>query len=455
MLPKFLSRTLQAAALFASLASFAAWADAPQSSDTTTVRLTLDEALTRFRARSYDLLLADAAVASARGDEIVATALPNPQFQTSYAHIYNYNASPVGFQQQVLGTCVTCAVDGFLVQLSDSNAIENTLSGKRTLRKRIAELALETARMSRLDAQRNLEFALKQAYFALLAAQRSLAFARETQTFSTRMLEIAQLRYPSVINEGQLARVATDKLGADAAVLVAEGAERQAQAALSFLLGERDETKTFEGDESSLSSHMPPRAVSPNPAELLRVAESTRPDLKAVRASAERAKTSVSLSERMRIPDMTLSVQWYAIGRAQNTVQPPQITIGLTMNLPIFYQQQGDILKAEADQRTQLVATDKLRAQIAADIRNAVAVFVTARRQTELMETGGLLDNARRARDVMRLQYEAGSAQLTDFLDAERTFIGTNTQYMQGLSALRTALAQLEQAIGTDLRSGE
>ena len=66
-----------------------------------------------------------------------------------------------------------------------------------------------------------------------------------------------------------------------------------------------------------------------------------------------------------------------------------------------------------------------------------------------------MLDAARRARDVMRLQYEAGSAQLTDYLDAERTFIGTNNQYMQGLVALRTALAQLEQAIGTDLRSGE
>src|SRR5258708_4545041 len=286
MLPKFLSRTLQAVALLASLASFAARAEAPQSSDTAPVRLTLDGALTRFRARSYDLLLADAAVASARGDEIIATALPNPQLQTSYAHIYNYNPSPMGFQQQILGTCVTCAVDGTLFQISDSNAIENTLSGKRTLRKRVAELALETARMSRLDAQRNLEFTLKQAYFALLAAQRSLAFAREVQAFSKQMLEITKLRYPSVINEGQLARVATDKLGADAAVLVAEGAERQAQAALAFLLGERAETKTFQGDESSLSSHMPPRAVSPDPAELLRLGGSTRPGPQAARASA-------------------------------------------------------------------------------------------------------------------------------------------------------------------------
>jgi cobalt-zinc-cadmium efflux system outer membrane protein len=445
-----LSRSLLTAALVAGLSSLGA---AAARAGAAPERLTLDEALARFRARSYDLLLADAAIASARGDQTVATALPNPQLQVQYAHVYNYNSSPLGFQQQVLGTCVICAIDGELLQLSDSNIIENTLTGKRSLRKRVAGYALETARMSRQDAQRTLEFALKQAYFALLAAQRSLAFARETQQFAAQMLDITRLRYPAVINEGQLARVTTDKLGTDAAVLLAEGAEKQAQAALGFLLGEQDGTKTFQGDESSLSSHMP--AVAPDPARLLRVAESTRPDLKAVLASAERAKASVSLAERLRIPDMTLSLQWYAIGRAQNTVQPPQLSVGLTMNLPVFYQQQGEILKAQADRRTQLVAADKLRAQIASDLRSAVAVFVTARSQTELMENGGMLDAARRARDVMRLQYEAGSAQLTDYLDAQRTFIGTNNQYMQGLVVLRTALAQLEQAIGTDLRSGE
>jgi len=417
-------------------------------------RLTLDDALARFRARSYDLLIADAATASAQGDQIIANALPNPQLQFQFAHVYGYNSSPQGYQQQALGTCVICAVDGALFQLADANVIENTLSGKRSLRQRIAGFALETARMARLDAQRNLEFAVKQAYFALLASQRSLAFARETQKFSTQLLEITQLRYPAVINEGQLARVTTDKLSADGAVLSAEGAEAQAQAALGFLLGERDGTRTFQGDEASLNSHLPPRSVTPDAEELLRVAETTRPDLKAVLASTQRAEASVSLANRLRIPDMTLSVQWYAIGRAQNSVQPPQLSIGLTLNLPVFYQQQGDILKAEADRRTQLVSADKLRAQIAADIRNSVAVFGAARRQTELMESGGMLAQARRARDVLRLQYEAGSAQLTDYLDAERTFVGTNLQYMQGLSALRTALAQLEQAIGADLRSG-
>jgi cobalt-zinc-cadmium efflux system outer membrane protein len=66
------------------------------------------------------------------------------------------------------------------------------------------------------------------------------------------------------------------------------------------------------------------------------------------------------------------------------------------------------------------------------------------------MEDGGLLKAARTARDITRLQVEKGAASLTDFLDAQRTYIATNVEYFQDLASYWTAVFGLEQAVGME-----
>ena len=60
---------------------------------------------------------------------------------------------------------------------------------------------------------------------------------------------------------------------------------------------------------------------------------------------------------------------------------------------------------------------------------------------------------ARRARDITDLQYRAGAATLIDFLDAERTFIQTNTEYFDDLANYWTAVFQIEAAAGVEMES--
>src|SRR5713101_6420182 len=51
--------------------------------------LTLPEALRLFRERSFDLLLADAQVAAARGDQAAAGAVPNPALSGSVGRSFD------------------------------------------------------------------------------------------------------------------------------------------------------------------------------------------------------------------------------------------------------------------------------------------------------------------------------------------------------------------------------
>jgi cobalt-zinc-cadmium efflux system outer membrane protein len=127
------------------------------------------------------------------------------------------------------------------------------------------------------------------------------------------------------------------------------------------------------------------------------------------------------------------------------------LSFGLGGTLPIFYFQAGEIRRAEADSRTQKLQLAKQEAQVVSDIEGAYNNFASTRRLLERMTTR-LLERATRARDLVGIQYQKGSASLLELLDAQRQYIITNLEYLQDLANYWTAVFQLEQAVGTDLR---
>ncbi len=406
-------------------------------------RLTLDEAIRIFRARGLDLLIADANVRSAEADLRAAGAVNNPALGLSYGRVLNYDASAAG--------CDGCSANQYTVGISDQATLLDILSGKRGLRKDVARAAIEAARMGRADAQRQLEFQIKGQYLQVVAARAALDFAREVQLSAGRTLDLQKLRYPRVIDEGQLARFETAKLESDQAVDAAEEGVRQAQVGLAYLLGVRGRVPAFEVDLGVLKYAVPQRLSATSPDALLKEAYAHRPDLLAAYHVQERASASIDLAKRQRFPDIALSAQYSQTGTGQSAIQPPTVTFGVTAPIPIFYQQQGEVMRAEADYSRGTLARSKVEAQITSDVESAFAAFVASKKQVERMESG-LLDRAKKARDITELQFNAGSATLIDFLDAQRTFIAANIEYLQDLTSYWTAVYQLELAVGENLR---
>jgi cobalt-zinc-cadmium efflux system outer membrane protein len=64
-----------------------------------------------------------------------------------------------------------------------------------------------------------------------------------------------------------------------------------------------------------------------------------------------------------------------------------------------------------------------------------------------------LVERAQRARDLVRIQYEKGAASLLELLDAQRTLITTSVERVQNLNDYWTAVFQLEEAVGEELRN--
>jgi outer membrane protein, heavy metal efflux system len=410
--------------------------------------VTLEDALKIFRQRGLDLLIADAAVTSAEGDQKIAGAVPNPNFSLWGSYSFTIDGTP-----GPNGTGILPSPWGVTAGLGDSNALEDSLSGKRWLRLKVARAALAAARLGRADAQRTLELGVKSAYIQAVQARDNLDFALQVQTGANQIFQLNQTRYNAgAISEADLAKVETMKLEADQSVDAGAQSLRAAKVQLAFLLGVRGVVPDYKVDQDLPKFVVPPALDKSTPDALVASAYEHRPDLKAIGYQRDRAAAALSLAKRNLMPDLSLNVSYsQQAGTTNLAAQPPTVSFGLIGTLPLFYFQQGEIKKAEADYRTQQLQRSKVEAQLVSDVEAAHNAFVSSRKLVERME-GRLLDRAKRARDLVSLQYQKGAASLLEYLDAQRTFIANNVEYLQDLANYWTAVYQLEAAIGMDLR---
>ncbi len=429
--------------------------------------LSLADAMRAFRTRGLDLLLADAQVRNAEGQKTAAGAVLNPIVNLGYGRLLNYNTNTACPQQVNAQGMVTsaagsgCSANQWTIGLSDNAAIEDIVSGKRGLRQDVAEATLKATKMNRADAERTVGFNVKQAYFQVVLASQQVDLAREVAGTSNQSYLLTKRRYDSgAINEGDFAVIETAKLEADQALDSTVQNLRAARVQLGYLLGVRGHIPDFTVDRDTTRFSDPPRLANASQDALVKEAFTHRPDLVALQFQKERADAAISLAKRNVVPDISLSAQYTQTGTSgDNAVQPPTISFGITSGLPIFYQQQGEIKQAEADFDVQSLTKAKTEAQIVSDVETAYAGFVTARSLVRRMDGAdngghGLLDRAKVARDIQKTRYEKGAAgvSLLEYLDAQRTYIAVNVEYLTDLTNYWTAVAQLEQATGLELK---
>jgi len=407
-------------------------------------KLNLDEALRILRTQGLDLLIADAAVESAEADKRTASAIYNPSVSLGKGKSTGYDPTQCGTPG--------CSDLYYQASVSEQGAIFDFLVGKRHLRIDVAKAALQAAKLTRIDAERNLSFALKQQYLTAVLAKASLDFAEQTRQLSTETLKLMEVRFRAgAVSEADVARVEAAKLEAEQAQDQAQQALKQAKAGVGFLLGVRGVTPEFDVGDEFLAPRVPPALSAASRESLLERARFERPDLKAAAAQEARAVAAVSLAKRQRVPDLPLTLSYFKEGEGQSAISPPTTTLSLSLTVPLFYQNQGEVAKAKADLKTQGLQRAKTEAQVASDVSSGFAGFEAARSRAERMDSR-LLERTRRARDLVRIQYDKGAASLLEFLDAQRTFVAANVERIQNLNDFWTAVFQLEQAVGTELR---
>jgi cobalt-zinc-cadmium efflux system outer membrane protein len=183
-------------------------------------------------------------------------------------------------------------------------------------------------------------------------------------------------------------------------------------------------------------------------ASLLETARENRPDLAAARAQLEQARSQAMLARRLVIPQFQLQGQYQQQGSSGGGwFTPPTAWVGLSVPLPVLYQQQGQIGQADAGVLAAEATVRKVEAQVLADVSTAFASLQASRRNAERAQAQ-LVPRARDARNLVGNDFARGAGSLLDYLDAQRSLLHVEIEQFASLGDFWTAVFQVERAVG-------
>jgi cobalt-zinc-cadmium efflux system outer membrane protein len=122
----------------------------------------------------------------------------------------------------------------------------------------------------------------------------------------------------------------------------------------------------------------------------------------------------------------------------------------LSVPLPVFNRNQGEIERARQEQRQIQWRIQGLEAAIAGEVENAYQQFQTARSLLDAI-AGQMVGQARDVRGITEFSYTRGEATLLQLLDAERAFNETMQAYNEARAEYARNLYLLEAVSGKEV----
>ena len=124
---------------------------------------------------------------------------------------------------------------------------------------------------------------------------------------------------------------------------------------------------------------------------------------------------------------------------------PNSIGFGVSFPLPLWNQNRGNILAAEAAREQARLAYEKARAQAVADIATALLVYDDAAKRWQSFRES-IRPKSERVRKTKAYAYQKGGASLLDMLVAERDDNDVRLAANQAASDTAVAIATLKVA---------
>ena len=188
---------------------------------------------------------------------------------------------------------------------------------------------------------------------------------------------------------------------------------------------------------------------TPAPAlvSLLRLAETQRPELAAMRAMQREETTMASLARRERLPDFMTSV-WYN----QMLGEPDGAGLMVGATLPLFNVARQNRRAEAADLRAESAGSDleAMRAMIRFEVADALRRVATANRSLELIVRVAA-PRAEQSFSSSLSGYSTGSIDIVGVLEAWRALQSIERSRIEAVIARAMAVADLERATGGPL----
>jgi outer membrane protein, heavy metal efflux system len=321
---------------------------------------------------------------------------------------------------------------------------------KRERRIHVARQEVIAAEVDIAAVEKEVRRRVRDAYFSLAHARGSTAQQAAALRLAERLHEIAQVRFEAGdVAQLEVTQAELEVARAKANLEVAQQEENVALSGLNAALDEPADTNWDLGDALAT----PP--ATPVLQDLLVRAANSNAEVARISQEMKTEQSRKALLEAERVPNLGLQ-----FGTDLNAPGAPgQKNTGgyivgprgqLSMELPIFSRNQGEIAQSIANERA--LEADLEAARRAVDSEVESAYFELQARQTQAQlyrET--ILPSSHRLEEMAEESYRAGKAELLTVLGAQRDVQQVERDYLDSLFVLQAAFAQLEEAVGSPL----
>jgi len=273
---------------------------------------------------------------------------------------------------------------------------------------------------------------------ALLARAESERLARVVQ-LAERLEQIARDRFEAGdVAQLEVIQVELEVSRAQADRQVAEQREKVSMSQLNALLNEPATTNW------ELAGKLEDVGSIPALQELLERARQLNPDLQHLGQEQKVEESRRALLKAERIPNLAVQV-----GSDFNA--PPDFRAGprggLTMELPLFSRNHGEISKSLATQQVLSAEAAAVERSVTAHIESGYFDIQAQQTQVKLYSIK-LLPVARQLEGLAEESYRSGKTSILTVMQAQQKVQEVEQSYLQSLFALQSMLAGLEEAVG-------
>lgn len=325
------------------------------------------------------------------------------------------------------------------------------LGGKRGKRARVAEVSVEIARAQIADAERLAIAQVRTLYGEALAASARLDLLKRTADLNQQMVKVMQVQRTA----GDASRLDETLLRAASNQVAAQRIQANAQLdgflfQIRNLIGEPADTPIL------LRTSAEPAPLNFTEGEATSLALSDRPDLKAARLREELADAGIDLAKSQVVPTIDGFVRFGQDKLALENLPTPgslyvendkQVSFGVSIPLPIFNRQQGNIAEASSQKAQAQTQRESLELQVRRDVAIAYRNYEAAKNTLEVLRAGVVGPN-QQSFQIIQLAYRLGELRLLDVVNQERILIDAQTAYSGAQRDYYVAIADLERAVG-------
>jgi cobalt-zinc-cadmium efflux system outer membrane protein len=394
--------------------------------------MTLDQAIERLIRENLDLKSKFYEIPQAKADILTASLRANPVFYADAQLVPygQYTRERPGGQTQY--------------DINVSYPIDH--SRKRQARTASAVRAEKVTEAQYQDAVRQTIDNLYSAFVDVLQARRTIDFSEASVKGLTRSYTSMEGLYKQGIKKfTDVQKIRIQLRKAEQQVIESREAYLKAKQALATQLN------IAPTDASAIEVYgtLKYPGITPPPIDqMIQIALENRPDVIAYRLGVGRAKADVKLQYANRFQDIYILAQPYTF--QDNTPfglkSPTSWAVGVTVPLPIYNRNQGNIQRAKMNVTQTEVELLSIERQAVLDVQQAEREFIAAKAAVERYETSVLPDSTALLKEAQKLF--PGEIDILDYLDALKDYNDNARDYLDSQVRLRRAILDINTAVG-------